>query len=74
MDKRAEDVCLSSDELNLKHCLHERLTFLLREKEIKWYRRAKVKVLLERDANTMYFQLVANGKHKKTRIFRLEQD
>jgi hypothetical protein len=35
---------------------------------------SKVKKLLEGDANTKYFQLVANGKHRKTRIFRFEQE
>jgi hypothetical protein len=33
--------------------------------------RAKTKGLLEGDSNTKYFHLVANGKHKKTRIYRL---
>jgi hypothetical protein len=28
---------------------------LLREEEIKWYQRAKVKELLEDDSNTKYF-------------------
>lgn len=32
---------------------------------------AKVKDLLEGDSNTKYFQLVANGKYRKTRIFQL---
>jgi len=45
----------------------------VREEEIKWYQRTKVKNLLEGDANTN-FHLVANGKHRKTRIFMLEQD
>jgi hypothetical protein len=26
---------------------------------------------LEGDANTKYFQLIANGKHRKSRIFKL---
>jgi len=30
--------------------------------------------LLSGDCNTKYFHLVANGKHRKTRIFRLLQD
>lgn len=47
---------------------------LLREDEIKWYQRAKIRDVLEGDANTKYFQLVANGKHRKTRIFQLEQE
>jgi hypothetical protein len=42
---------------------------MLREEEIKWYQRAKVKELLEGDFNTKYFQLIANGNHRKSRIF-----
>lgn len=33
-----------------------------------------MKNLLEGDANTKFFHLVANGKHRKTRIFQLEQE
>jgi hypothetical protein len=47
---------------------------LLREEEIKWYQPTKVKELLEGDSNTKYFQLVANGKHRKTRIFQLQHE
>ena len=39
---------------------------------MKWYRRAKTKGLLQGDANTKYFQLIANGKHRKTRIYKLQ--
>jgi mannosylglycoprotein endo-beta-mannosidase len=46
----------------------------LRDEEIKWYERAKVKTLLEGDANTRFFHLVANGKHRKQHIYRLEDD
>jgi hypothetical protein len=46
----------------------------LREEELKWYERAKVKTLLEGDANTRFFHLVANGKHRKQHIYRLEDD
>jgi hypothetical protein len=74
LDKKAESTLLDQNELNLKHVLNKRLSELLREEEIKWYQRAKVNDLLEGDANTKYFQLVANGKHMKTRIFRLEQE
>jgi hypothetical protein len=48
------------------------LVELLREEELKWYQRAKVKHLLEGDANTKYCHLLANGRHRKTRIFQLE--
>jgi hypothetical protein len=44
----------------------------LREEELKWYQRAKVKNFLEEDANTKFYHLVANGKHRKTHIFPLE--
>ena len=54
--------------------LNDRLADLLREEELKWYQRAKVRNLLEGDANTKYFHLVVSGKHRKTRIFRLEQE
>ena len=47
---------------------------MLREEEIKWYQRAKVKHLLECDANTKYYHLLANGRHRKTRIFQLEDE
>jgi hypothetical protein len=30
-----------------------------------------VQELLEGDSNTKYFQLIANGKYRKTRIFQL---
>jgi hypothetical protein len=46
----------------------------LREKDIKWYKKAKVKELLERDSNTKYFQLVVNDKYRKTRIFQLQHN
>jgi hypothetical protein len=72
--KKAENDRLSDHEIDLKHCLKERLISLLREKEVKWYERVKVKTLLEGDANTRFFHLVANGKHHKQLICRLEDD
>ena len=63
---------LNESERILKHVLNDRLTELLREEELKWYQRAKVKHLLEGDANTKYFHLLVNGRHRKTCIFQLE--
>jgi mannosylglycoprotein endo-beta-mannosidase len=74
LDKKAKNGQLSDQDINLKHYLKERLVSLLREEELKWYERAKVKTLLEGDANTRFFHLVANGKHRKQRIFKLEND
>jgi hypothetical protein len=71
IDKRAESVPLSTSELDLRNFLQSRLAQLLREEEIKWYQRAKVKELLEGDSNTKYFHMVANGKHRKNRIFQM---
>jgi hypothetical protein len=58
----------------LKQFLKNRLAELLREEDIKWYQWAKVKELLEGDSNTKYFQLIANGKYRKTRIFQLQDE
>jgi len=72
LDKKSEITLLTQDELNIKYVLNQRLAELLREEELKWYQRAKVKHLLEGDANTKYFHLLANSRHRKTRIFQLE--
>ena len=72
LDKKAETCILSPQEVDLKQYLKTRLAEMLREEEIKWYQRAKVKELLEGDSNTKYFQLIANGKHMKTRIYKLQ--
>jgi mannosylglycoprotein endo-beta-mannosidase len=74
LDKKAENSLLDELGLNLKHVLNERLAEILREEELKWYQRAKVKHLPEGDANTKYYHLLANGRHRKTRIFQLEDD
>jgi mannosylglycoprotein endo-beta-mannosidase len=65
LDKKAETEQLSDQEVNLKQYLKERLVSLLWGEELKWCERAKVKTLLEGDANTKFFHLVANGKHRK---------
>ena len=72
LDKKTETCILSPQEVDLKQYLKTRLAEMLSEEEIKWYQRAKVKELLEGDSNTKYFQLIANGKHRKTRIYKLQ--
>jgi hypothetical protein len=74
LDKKAESQLLSQQDWDLKQCVHERLTQLLREEEVKWFQRAKTTRILKGDSNTKYFHMVANGKRRKTRIFRLEQE
>ena len=56
----------------MEQTLKSRLIQLLREEEIKWYQRGKNLKLLFGDMNTKYFHLVANGKHRKTKNFQLE--
>jgi hypothetical protein len=46
---------MHAEEINIKQCLNNRLAQLLREEEIKWYQRVKVKNLLEGDSDTKYF-------------------
>lgn len=69
LEKKAEVQLLSNQELDLKLFVKNRLAQLLREEEIKWYQRAKTKHIIEGDRNMKYYHLVANGKHRKTRIF-----
>jgi hypothetical protein len=73
LDKKAVTTVLLPYDVDLKHCLKARLIQLLREEEIKWYQRSKADNLLKGDSNTKYFQLLANGKHRKTRIFQLHE-
>ena len=74
LDKKAETQTLHQWEVDLKQTPKSRLIQILREEEIKWYQRGKTTKLLFGDMKTKYFQLIANGKHRKTRIFQLEDD
>jgi hypothetical protein len=72
LDKKAETQLLSQQEWDLRQCVKDRLAQLLREEELRWFQRAKTNEILKGDNNTKYFQMIANGKRRKTRIFRLE--
>ena len=41
---------------------------------MKWALRAKVRKVVQGEDNTQFFHMIANGKHRKKRIFQLEQD
>jgi putative IMPACT (imprinted ancient) family translation regulator len=41
LDKKAESQLLSQCEWDLKQSIHEKITQLLREEEVKWFQRAK---------------------------------
>jgi hypothetical protein len=73
LDKKAETTMLLPHEVDSKHCLKARLIQLLREEEMKWYQRSKADNLLKGNDNIKYFQLLANGKHRKTQIFQLQE-
>jgi hypothetical protein len=47
---------------------------LRRDEESKWAQRAKVKHIQEGGDNTKYFHLIANGKHRRKKIFQLKQE
>ena len=53
---------------------NDKICSLRRDEETKWAQRAKVKHIQEGGNNTKYFHLIANGKHRKKKIFQLEQD
>jgi hypothetical protein len=74
LDIKAKTVLLLPHEVELRNQLKWKLTKFLREEEIYWFQRSKAIKLLEGDANTKYFQLVADGRHRKTRIVQLKQD
>jgi 23S rRNA maturation mini-RNase III len=65
LDMKAESQLLSQREWDLKQSIHERVTQLLREEEIKWFQRAKTTKILKRDNNTNYFHMVANGNRTR---------
>jgi len=75
LDTQAKNRTLTDQERNQLESARDDLIKLLREEEIKYYQRAKVTdVFVFWDNNTRYFQMVANGKHRKKRIFSLEHE
>lgn len=74
LDVKAESTVLPASELHAKLDAEMRLKELLREEELKWALRAKVRHVVQGDANTQFFHMIANGKHRNKRIFQLEQD
>lgn len=72
--RKTENQPLSESEVDLKNCLKQRLVQMLGEEQTRWYQTVKTTNLLKGDCNTRYFQLVASGKHRRTRIFRLDQE
>ena len=74
IELKAETSVLDTSELESKVEAELRLKALLREEELKWALRAKVRKVVQGEDNTQFFHMIANGKHRKKRIFQLEQD
>ena len=74
LDIQSETCPLSSLERDELRVANDQLSKLMREEESKWTQGAKVKHIQEGGYNTKYFHLIANGKHRKKKIFQLEQE
>jgi hypothetical protein len=74
LDIKGETMPLSIMERTELKQANEKLNKLRRDEEIKWAQRAKVKYIQEGGDNTKYFHLIANGKHRKKKIYQLEQE
>jgi hypothetical protein len=74
LDIKAETTILSVDERERLRKANDSINKLRRDEEAKWAQRAKVKHVQEGGNNTKYFHLIANGKHRRKKIFQLEQD
>jgi hypothetical protein len=74
LDLKAKTVTLSEARRAHKRESDIAIAKLWRDEETKWAQHAKVNHIQEDGNNTKYFHLIANGKHRKTRIFQLEQD
>ena len=74
LDRAAETRALTQQEIELKSQSNAEVARMLREEELRWYQRSKSTFILKEDANTYYFQNVANGRHRKKCIHALNQD
>ena len=74
LDIKAESSPLCMADRATKREADEFLAKLMREEELKWSHRAKVKYVREGDNNTKFFHLIANGKRRKKKIHQLEED
>ena len=74
LEAKADLNGLDSSERTTLVDVNSKLALLRRDEEAKWAQRAKVKHIQEGGNNTKYFHMIANGKHRRKRIFQLEQD
>jgi hypothetical protein len=74
LDVTVEGRDLSDEEPEQLDGAREDLSKFLREDEIKYYQQSKAKDIILRDNNTRYFQMIANGKHRKKLIRSLDHE
>ena len=74
LDAQADSARLSDDGWALRYHLEDQLTHLAKVEEEYWRQRSRQKWLLERDANTAYFYVIANGRRRKCAIASLRTD
>ena len=74
LDTQADIINLSQGERDQLETARDDLIKLLWEEELRFYQRAKATDVLLGDNNTRYFQMIANGKHRKKHIFSLEHE
>ena len=74
LDTQAEIRTLMDGEREHLESARDDLIKLLRDEELRFYQRAEATDVLLGDNNTRYFQMVANGKHRKKHIFSLEHE
>jgi hypothetical protein len=74
LDVAGEVRILSQAERDQLTGARDQLTRLLRDEEIKYYQHAKATNSMLGDNNTRYFQMIVNGKHRKKRIFSLDDN
>jgi hypothetical protein len=73
LDLKAEITPLDDAERKIMRDAQDELANLRRQEESKLAQRAKVKFIQEGGHNTKFFHLIANGKHRRKKIFNLNK-
>ena len=68
LDLRADAVGLSPEDWLSRYDLEDQLSVIYTDKEAYWRLRGAQKWVLKGDANTAYFQAIANGRRRRNTI------
>ena len=68
LDLRADAVGLSPKEWLFRYDLEDQLSVISTDEEAYWRLRGAQKWFLKGDANTVYFQAIANGRRRRNTI------